>query len=78
LTATFHEAKDVSNEYADGIFDRVTPGGSCEVVNWMSPCQPLMLVRFNVKSVEPTKTSGGREAVEGATLKAKPGPCVVE
>jgi hypothetical protein len=37
-----------------------------------------MLVRFNVKSVEPTKTSGGREAVKGATLKAKPGPCVVE
>ncbi len=30
-----------------------------------------MLVRVNVKPVEPTKTSGGRETAEGATLRAK-------
>jgi hypothetical protein len=36
-----------------------------------------MLVRVNVKSVGPTKSSGGREAVEGATLKAKSGLCAV-
>jgi hypothetical protein len=34
-----------------------------------------MLVRVNVKSVEPTKSFMGREAVEGATLKAKSRVC---
>ena len=36
-----------------------------------------MLVRFSVKSVEPTKSFGGRKTVEGATLKAKSGLCAV-
>jgi hypothetical protein len=71
LTSTFQEAKGVSDEYADGIYDKVTPAGNCEVVNWTSPRQPPMLVRVNVKSVEPTKTSWGRRTVEGATFKAK-------
>jgi len=37
------------------------------------PPQPLMLVRFNVKSVEPAKTSWGRRRVEGVAFKAKLG-----
>jgi hypothetical protein len=57
------------------MYDRVTPAGSCEVVNWTFPRQPPMLVRFNVKSVEPTKLSSGRKTVEGAALKVKLGVC---
>ena len=60
FTPTYHEAKGVSSEYSDGINDRVTPVGSCEVANWTVPFQPLTLVRVNVKLVEPTKTSWGR------------------
>ncbi len=59
----------------DGIFETVKPGGSFEVVNWTLPLQLLMLVRFNLKSVEPAKSPGCRKTVEGATLKAKPGLC---
>lgn len=34
-----------------------------------------MDVRLRVKSVEPTKSPGGRETVEGKTLRAKFAPC---
>ena len=73
MTTTFHEVVGVLNEYVEGRYDRVTPWGSCEVVNWMLPPQPLMLVRFNVKSVEPAKMSWGRRRVEGVAFRVKLG-----
>jgi hypothetical protein len=36
-----------------------------------------MDVRLRIKSVEPTKSPGGRETVEGETFRAKSGPCAV-
>ena len=73
MTTTFHEAVGVLSEYVEGRYDRVTPGGSCEVVNCTLPPHLLMLVRFKVKSVEPEKTSWGRRRVEGVAFRAKLG-----